>query len=128
LVSRALGGGCFWFACKSLYLIHGCFFGCSAYTETCFLCMLLFKSSNLAFLVLAKILCVLNKFHFIFLKKNTLNLNYQHIHCGGWSCKLLNSDKSWNTGNNLMTTHMIFLLETLLKRVELIKNCPVIMT
>jgi len=30
--------------------------------------MLLFKSPSLAFLVLAKILCVLNKFHFNFFK------------------------------------------------------------
>jgi len=37
--------------------------------DTLFLCMLLFKSPSQAFLVPARILCVLNKFHFNFLKK-----------------------------------------------------------
>jgi len=34
--------------------------------DTFFLCMLLFKSPSQAFFVLARILCVLNKFHFNF--------------------------------------------------------------
>ena len=62
-------GGCFWFVCRSLYLLHGCLFGCSAYIRDTFPLYVVFRSPSLAFLVLARILCVLNKFHFTFLKK-----------------------------------------------------------
>ncbi|RHN76015.1 hypothetical protein MtrunA17_Chr2g0327461 [Medicago truncatula] len=33
---RALSGGCFWFVCRSLYLIHGGLFECSAYIRHTF--------------------------------------------------------------------------------------------
>jgi hypothetical protein len=88
LVSRALGGGCFWFACRSLYLIDECLFGYSAYIRTLFLFPLYvaFKSPSLAFLVLARILFVLNKFHFNFFKKNKIiiiiyKMNFYKIFC-----------------------------------------------
>jgi len=38
--------------------------------EIYFICMLLFKPPSLVFFVLARILYVLNKFHFSFVKKN----------------------------------------------------------
>jgi hypothetical protein len=59
----------FWFVCRSLYLIHGASLCVPHIYGTLFLCMLIFKSPSLAFLVLARILCVLNKFHFSFKKK-----------------------------------------------------------